>query len=147
MVTQFVGFLGAYRDPGSLPPLFAGVLGGLLTTWVTFVPCFLWVFVGGPFMERLRANRTLSAALGAITAAVFGVVLNLAFWFAVHVLFSETRTVTGFGLDMEVPVPGSVAAVLAVAALVAVFALRLSLFVVLGGAAAAGLLAQFAGIV
>ena len=97
--------------------------------------------------ERLRANRTLSAALGAITAAVFGVVLNLAFWFAVHVLFSETRTVTGFGLDMEVPVPGSVAAVLAVAALVAVFALRLSLFVVLGGAAAAGLLAQFAGIV
>lgn len=101
-------------------------------------------------MERLRANRTLSAALGAITAAVVGVVLNLALWFAVHFLFSEMRTVTGFGLDMEVPVPGPlepVAAVLAVAALVAVFALRLSLFVVLGGAAAAGLLAHFAGLI
>lgn len=150
MVTQFVGFLGAFREPGALPPLVAGVVGGVITTWVTFVPCFLWVFLGAPFMERLRANRTLSAALGAITAAVVGVVLNLALWFSMHVLFAATRTVTGFGLDMEVPLWTSLdplAAVLAAAALIAVFALRLSLFAVLGGAAAAGLLVHFAGFV
>ena len=70
MVTQFVGFLGAWRDPGSLPPLLAATLGGLLTTWVTFVPCFLWIFFGAPFVEALRANKALGAALGAITAAV-----------------------------------------------------------------------------
>ncbi|RAH97359.1 chromate transporter [Acuticoccus sediminis] len=149
MVTQFVGFLGAYRDPGGLPPLVAGVLGGVLTTWVTFVPCFLWVFAGGPFMERLRSNRTLSAALGAITAAVVGVVLNLALWFSMHVLFEETRRVTAMGLDTEVPVLTSldpIAAVFAAGALVAVFVMRVSLFAVLGGAAVAGALVHFAGL-
>src|SRR3546814_9326432 len=76
MVTQFVGFMGAFRDPGGLSPLIAGTLGGLLTTWVTFVPCFLWIFLGAPFIERLRENKALSAALAVITAAVVGVVLN-----------------------------------------------------------------------
>jgi len=89
MVVQFVGFMGAYRQPGELPPLVAGVLGSLLTTWVTFVPCFIWIFLGAPYVERLRNNRALSAALSTITAAVVGVILNLAVWFALHVLFSQ----------------------------------------------------------
>jgi len=76
MVTQFVGFLAAWREPGTLPPLLAATLGGLLTTWVTFVPCFLWIFFGAPFVEALRANKALGAALGAITAAVVGVILT-----------------------------------------------------------------------
>ena len=91
MVTQFVGFMAAFRDPGALPPLLAGVLGGVLTTWVTFVPCFLWIFLGAPFVEALRGNKALTAALAAITAAVVGVILNLAVWFALHTLFAEAR--------------------------------------------------------
>ena len=78
MVVQFVAFLGAYRAPGALDPLTAGILGGLLATWVTFVPCFLWIFLGAPYVERLRGNRRLSAALATITASVVGVILNLA---------------------------------------------------------------------
>lgn len=70
MVLQFVGFLGAYRDPGGVSPLVAGTLGGLLATWVTFVPCFLWIFVGAPFIEQLRGNAAVAGALSAITAAV-----------------------------------------------------------------------------
>ncbi|WP_204292528.1 chromate transporter, partial [Klebsiella pneumoniae] len=85
-----VGFLGAYRNPGLLSPLLAGTLGGLLATWVTFVPCFLWIFLGAPFIERMRGNRALAGALAAVTAAVVGVVLNLAVWFAIHTLFRET---------------------------------------------------------
>src|SRR5207302_11053066 len=77
IVTQFVGFMGAFRQASGLPPMLAGTLGGMLTTWVTFVPCFLWIFLGAPFVEKLRGNKVLSAALGAITAAVVGVVLNL----------------------------------------------------------------------
>src|SRR4030095_16802738 len=93
MVLQFVGFMGAYRDPGGLPPLLAGTLAGLLATWVTFVPCFLWIFLGAPFVEALRGNRALTSALSAITAAVVGVILNLAIWFALHTLFREVREV------------------------------------------------------
>lgn len=87
MVVQFVGFLAAYRNPGEFSPLVAGVLGSLVTTWVTFVPCFLWIFLGSPYIEYLRRNEHLSHALSAITAAVVGVVLNLAVWFALHVIF------------------------------------------------------------
>jgi chromate transporter len=93
MVLQFVGFMGAYRDPGGLSPLMAGTLGGLLATWVTFVPCFLFIFLGAPFIEVLRGNQALHGALSAITAAVVGVVLNLAIWFAVHTIFRETWAV------------------------------------------------------
>ena len=82
MVLQFVGFMAAFRDPGGLSPMLAGTLGGLLATWVTFTPCFLWIFLGAPFIEQLRGNKALSAALSAITAAVVGVILNLAIWFA-----------------------------------------------------------------
>jgi chromate transporter len=89
MVVQFVGFMGAYRHPGSFDPLTAGIIGSLLTTWVTFVPCFYWIFLGAPLVERLRSQRTLNASLSTITAAVVGVVLNLAIWFAIHTLFTE----------------------------------------------------------
>ena len=84
MVLQFVGFMAAYRDPGTLSPMLAGTLGGLLATWVTFTPCFLWIFLGAPFIETLRGNKGLAGALTAITAAVVGVILNLSIWFALH---------------------------------------------------------------
>ena len=143
MVVQFVGFMGAFRSPGSLPPLLAGALGGVLTTWVTFVPCFLWIFAGAPFVETLRGNRALAAALAAITAAVVGVVLNLAVWFALHTLFAELTPLSTFGLTVSLPVPGSLdlpALVLTVAALFAVFRLRLGMITVLAGSAIAGML-------
>lgn len=92
MVLSFVGFLAAFRAPAGMDPLLAGVLGATLTTWVTFVPCFLWIFLGAPHIERLRSNGALSAALTAITAAVVGVILNLAVWFGLHVLFREVGT-------------------------------------------------------
>src|SRR4051812_36168187 len=87
MVVQFVAFLGAFRHPGGLNPWTAGVLGALLTTWVTFVPCFLFILLGAPYVERLRANQATSAALTGITAAVVGVIANLAVFFAAHTLF------------------------------------------------------------
>ena len=90
MVLQFVGFMAAYRDPGTLSPMLAGTLGGLLATWVTFTPCFLWIFLGAPFVETLRGNKGLAGALTAITAAVVGVILNLSIWFALHTVFRET---------------------------------------------------------
>src|SRR3546814_13705484 len=91
MVTQFVGFLAAFREATGLSPIVAATLGAILTTWVTFVPCFLWIFAGAPYVERLRENKALSAALAAIPAAVVGVILNLALWFAIH--SSEERRV------------------------------------------------------
>lgn len=143
MVVQFVGFLGAFRDPGSLPPLLAGALGGLLTTWVTFVPCFLWIFLGAPFVEALRDNRALAGALSAITAAVVGVVLNLAIWFGMHVLFHELHPVGVGGLSLELPVLSSLdpaAGVLTLAAVLAVFGFKVGMIPVLLLCAMAGLL-------
>lgn len=87
MVVQFVGFLGGWQHPGGLGLLFAATLGALITTWTTFVPCFLWIFLGAPHVEQLRGNAALGSALSAVTAAVVGVVLNLAVWFGLHVLF------------------------------------------------------------
>lgn len=124
MVTQFVGFLAAYRAPGALPPLVAGTLGGLLTTWVTFAPCFLWIFVGAPYVERLRGNRALAGALSAITAAVVGVILNLAVWFALHTIFAETRPFAAGPIRFDLPILSSLnpwALMLAAAAVLAVF--------------------------
>ncbi|MBV9463999.1 MAG: chromate efflux transporter [Verrucomicrobiae bacterium] len=97
MVLQFVGFMGGWNQPGPLPPLGAATLGALMTTWVTFVPCFLWIFLGAPYIERLRENRDLGAALSAVTAAVVGVVLNLAIWFGAQVLFPG-RVLNLFGV-------------------------------------------------
>ena len=143
MVTQFVGFLGAFRDPGGLNPFVAGTLGGLLTTWVTFVPCFLWIFLGAPFVETIRGNRALAAALAVITAAVVGVILNLAVWFGLHVLFGEVREVEGFGVSLDIPVLATIdpaALVLTLAAIVAVFHLKIGMIPVLAACSAAGVL-------
>ena len=150
MVTQFVGFMGALREAGGLPPLLAGTLGGLLTTWVTFLPCFLWIFLGAPFIERLRDNHALTAALTAVTAAVVGVILNLALWFGLHVLFGQLRPVAAMGLDLDLPVWRTLdpaALVLILAAMIAVFRLRAGTVPVLAGCALAGLALHLAGIV
>ena len=105
MVVQFVAFVGAYRDPGSLNPWVAATLAALLTTWVTFVPCFVFIFLGAPYVERLRNNQALTHALSGITAAVVGVIANLAVYFAVHTLFGDTRTYTWGPLQVELPNP------------------------------------------
>jgi chromate transporter len=142
MVTQFVGFLGAYRDPGAMPPLLAGTLGGLLTTWVTFVPCFLWIFVCAPFVERLRQNRALAAALAAVTAAVVGVILNLSLWFALHYLFGALREARLGPLALDVPVWSSadpLALLLSAGALIAIIRFKARVPLVIAGCAAAGL--------
>ncbi len=123
MVLQFVGFMGAYRAPGLLPPLLAGTLGGLLATWVTFVPCFLWIFLGAPFIERLRGNAAIAGALSAITAAVVGVILNLAIWFALHTLFRQVRPFSAGPIRFDLPLLSSLdpwALLLSAAAIVAV---------------------------
>ncbi|AWN41085.1 chromate efflux transporter [Methylobacterium durans] len=148
MVTQFVGFLAAYRTPGGLPPLVAGTLGGLLTTWVTFAPCFLWIFLGAPYVERLRGNRALAAALACVTAAVVGVILNLAVWFALHTIFREVRTLALGPVRIDAPVLASLdpyALALALAALVAVFRLRAGMVTTLAACAAAGLVLRLLG--
>ncbi len=98
MVLQFVGFLGGWNNPGNLPPLLAATLGALITTWTTFVPCFLWVFLGAPYIEKLRGAKQLTAALSTVTAAVVGVILNLAVWFGVRVIFPAGRNVDWFAI-------------------------------------------------
>jgi chromate transporter len=141
MVVQFVGFLAGYREPGGLDPIAAATLAAILTTWVTFVPCFLWIFLGAPFIELLRANKALTGALSAITGAVVGVIANLALWFAMHTLFREVAELNVLGLRLDMPVWQSLdipALVLALVAIIAVFWARASMFVVLGGCALIG---------
>jgi chromate transporter len=142
LVLEFVGFIAAYREAGSLEPMLAGLLGAMLAVWVTFVPCFLWIFAGAPYVEAVRGRPALAAALAAITAAVVGVILNLAVWFALHVLFQRIEEVEAGPLRLLVPEPASldpVALVLAVAALVALLRLHLGMLPVLAGAALCGL--------
>jgi chromate transporter len=150
MVLQFVGFMAAFRDPGSLSPMLAGTLGGLLATWVTFTPCFLWIFLGAPFVETLRGNKGLAGALTAITAAVVGVILNLSIWFALHTLFRETIPVRAFPLAFDMPVISSVdipALVLSIAAATAIFRFNVGMLWVLAGSCAAGMLLRLAGMI
>jgi len=145
MVVQFVAFVGAYRNPGSLDPWAAAVLASLLVTWVTFVPCFLFIFLGAPYVERLRTNHHLTAALTGITAAVVGVIANLAVFFALHTLFTRTRTVVWGPVDMEVSALGSwdpVAFAITAIALVVIFWRRWSTLRTLGACALLGLAAQ-----
>lgn len=141
MVVQFVGFLAAYNDPGALAPLVAGVLGATLTVWVTFVPCFLFIFLGAPYVERLRGNRALTHALTAVGAAVAGVVLNLAVWFALHTVFGVVEVRTLGPLTVQVPQLGTVSwpavAIGALAALL-IFRLRLGTLRTLGACAGVG---------
>jgi chromate transporter len=148
MVTQFVGFMGAYRAPGLLNPLLAGTLGGLLTTWVTFTPCFLWIFLGAPFVEKLRGNKALNAALSAITAAVVGVILNLAIWFAIHTVFRETVPVRAFPLSFDAPNVLSVdawALALSTAAAVAIFRFKVGMIPTLAACCVAGMVLYLLG--
>ena len=149
MVLQFVGFLAAFRSPGVLSPLVAGTLGGLLATWVTFMPCFLWIFLGAPFIEVLRGNRALAGALSAITAAVVGVILNLAIWFAIHSIFAATTPVAFAPIRFDLPVLASVnpsALLLTSAAIIAMFGFRIGMFPVLLGCSLAGILLSVAGV-
>lgn len=142
LVLTYVGFLAAFRDPGGLDPLLAGALGATLSTWVTFVPCFLWIFLGAPHIERLRDHRGLSAALTAITAAVVGVILNLSLWFALHVLFEDVGRWQGYGLTLAVPEPGSLnpaALVIGAAAMLALIRYQIGLMKVLLACGLAGL--------
>jgi chromate transporter len=149
MVLQFVGFLGAFRQAGWEAALLAGTLGGLLATWVTFAPCFAWIFLGAPHIERLRVNRALSAAMTAVTAAVVGVILNLAIWFALHVIWREIIRIETGPLSVELPRLGSIdwaAAILSAMAIIAVFGLRLGMTTVLAGAAGLGILLHLIGL-
>jgi chromate transporter len=142
MVLQFVGFMAAFRDPGSLSPMLAGTLGGLLATWVTFTPCFLWIFLGAPFIEVLRGNKALNGAMSAITAAVVGVVLNLAIWFAIHTIFREVVPVQAFLISFGAPKLSSVdpwALVLSIAAAVSILWFKVGMIPTLAGTCAAGI--------
>ena len=141
MVVQFVAFLGAFRNPHGLDPLAAGVLGSLITVWVTFVPCFTWIFLGAPYIEALRGKRALHAALSAITAAVVGVILNLSLWFGLHVLFRRVGDWQLGPLQLLVPELASVdlaAAALAAVAMLALFRWKLGLPKTLALSAALG---------
>ena len=149
MVLQFVGFMGALREAGWTSPFLAGTLGGLLTTWVTFAPCFAWIFLGAPFMEGLRRNKALSAALSAVTAAVVGVILNLSIWFAIHVIWRAVTRLEAGPFSLELPVWGAIdpaAAALSALALYAVFRLKLGMTTVLAGSALLGLGLHLAGL-
>ena len=149
MVVQFVAFLGAYRDPGGIDPWLAALIGALLTTWVTFVPCFLFIFLGAPYVERLRGNRPLSATLSGITAAVVGVIANLAVYFALHTLFSETSVVATGPLRVELPDLGTIrpiAVVIAVVAAILLFRAKWSVLRTLGACAALGLVLGLTGL-
>jgi chromate transporter len=150
MVVQLVAFVGAYRDPRDLNPWTATVLASLLVTWVTFVPCFVFVFVGAPYVERLRGNHALSSALSGITAAVVGVIANLAVFFAVHTLFAEVSTETWGPIQVQVPELASLKPVslgIAVIAAVLLFRLKWSVLRTLAICATLGLAAGLLGLV
>ena len=143
MVVQFVAFLGAYFHQTGLSSMTAGVVGSVLTAWVTFAPCFLWIFLGAPFIEKLRGNVALAGAMSAITAAVVGVILNLAIWFGLHTLFAEVATVSLGSLRLDVPVlqsavPAAIA--LSAAAAIAIFRFKTSVITTLMACAIAGML-------
>jgi chromate transporter len=147
LVLTFVGFLAGFRDPGGIPPLAGGLIGASLTTWVTFVPCFLWVLLGAPYVERLRHNRALSGALAAITAAVVGVILNLAVWFALHVLFRNVGELNLGWLRPAWPDLASLdwkAALLSAFAMLAMFRWHFGMLPTLAVCGAAGLALKFA---
>jgi len=148
-VVQFVGFMAAFRQPGALSPVLAGTLGGLLAMWSTFVPSFMWIFLGGPYVEALIGNKALHAALSAITAAVVGMVLNLAIWFGLHTLFGQVVLVHAFGAILNVPVFASInwpSLAISLAAMVAIFRFRIGAVVVLAASCMVGIGLHYASI-
>ena len=145
-VVQFVGFMGPYRDPGSLSPLQAGMAGAVVATWVTFIPSFLWIFLGAPFIEHLRGKPSLTSALSTVTAAVVGVVLNLAIWFALFTLFGSVRERRGWGAVLYQPDLATLnwaAAAIAGGAAIAIFGFKAQTLRVVAVAAVAGIAYQF----
>ncbi|MEM8860316.1 MAG: chromate efflux transporter [Chloroflexota bacterium] len=145
-VVQFVGFMGAYRNPGTFTPLQAGVIGSLITTWVTFVPCFLWIFLGAPFIEFWRNNKSLTTALSGITAAVVGVILNLAVWFALQTLFGVVNEVQLGPLRLQIPEWNTIdpfALLIAIGAFVALFRFKLNMLWTLLGSAGISMVYYF----
>ena len=149
LVVEFVGFLAAWREAGGLDPLVAGLLGAGLTLWVTFAPCFLFIFAGAPHVERLRGRPGLQAALAGVTAAVVGVIANLSVWFALNVLFAEGARTEAGPVSVYLPDPASLdlkALALAALAAVALFVLKLGAFRTLAAAALAGLTLHAAGL-
>ena len=150
MVVQFVGFMAAFREASGLSPMLAATLGGLLATWVTFAPCFLWIFAGAPYIEALRGNKALAGALSAITAAVVGVILNLSIWFALHTLFRQTSPLHRFGLSFDAPVLSSIdlpAVALSIAAATAIFRFNVGMLVVLAASCVTGIVMRLAGVI
>ena len=145
MVVQFVAFVGAYRSPGDLNPWTAAIIASLLVTWVTFVPCFLFVLLGAPYVEQLRHNRSLTAALTGITAAVVGVIANLAVYFAAHTLFTQSQDWSLGAMQAQIPVPTSVslpAVALTAVACLLIFIVKWSVLRTLGACAILGVLTQ-----
>ncbi len=142
-VVQFVGFMGAYRNPAPLSPMAAGIVGSVVTTWVTFVPSFLWIFVGAPYIEYLRGRKALTSALSTITAAVVGVILNLAVWFSVHTLFAEVSERSWAGVRLLVPHWQTIdlaATAIAVAAFFALLRFKVGMLATLAGSVVVGAL-------
>jgi chromate transporter len=140
-VVQFIGFMAAFRNPGALDPVLAGTLGGLLAMWSTFVPSFLWILLGGPYVESLLGKKALTAALSAITAAVVGVILNLAIWFALHTLFQRVDVVPLYGMTLQVPDASTInlpALVLSLGAIIAMFRFKVGMMATLGGCCVLG---------
>ena len=146
-VVQFVGFMAAFRHPGTLDPTLAGLLGGGMAMWSTFVPPFIWIFLGGPYIEALIGNSALNAALSAVTAAVVGVILNLAIWFCLHTLFTTVVDVHKFGFNVSLPIIATVnwpAVVLSLAAIVAMFRFKVGMIPTLAACSALGVAYYFA---
>jgi chromate transporter len=142
LVLQFVGFLGAYRNPGALDPMLAGVLGSTITVWVTFVPCFLFIFLGAPYIEALRANQSLKTAMSCITAAVVGVVLNLGVWLALNTIFGSLRDAYFLGAHLQIPVLATISMpslVIAIVALLALFRFKIGMIYTIAGCAGIGI--------
>ena len=142
MVLQFVGFMAAFRESGGLEPMLAGTLAAVLTTWVTFVPCFLWIFLGAPYIEMLRGNVSLNSAMSGISAAVVGVIASLAVWFVLHIVFANLDEVHALGASLPLPVWSTldpVSLTLAIGALVAIFRFKLGIISTLVASAGLGL--------
>ena len=140
-VVQFVGFMGAYRDPAPFAPIMAAVLGSVITIWVTFAPCFLWIFLGAPFIEQLRGNKSLSTALSGITAAVVGVILNLSIWLSLHILFSRVDERMIWKMRLLIPQVQTIdllALGIATGSLIALLKFKLNMIMVLGASALSG---------
>ncbi|MDQ3395285.1 MAG: chromate efflux transporter, partial [Bacteroidota bacterium] len=145
-VVQFVGFMGAYRNPGMMDPMMAGVIASVVVTWVTFVPCFLFIFLGAPYIEYLRGNKTLTTTLSGITAAVVGVILNLGIWFTIHTVFSAVHSWEGYGIKLDIPVLASAdiyALFIGIASFIALFIYKIDMLKVLAASVIVGILCYY----